>query len=97
MCNKEISPPVYDIEYQIQHGLDLQSMNTAELLVVIGKLREHHSNMCVNVLRFMEKTKKEHDSLKEDQKRLRALESSGVDNWEGYSHAIEMLGSTVRR
>jgi hypothetical protein len=34
----------------------------------------------------------EHLELLKDQKVLRALEAAGVNNWEGYSHAIEMLG-----
>lgn len=33
--------------------------------------------------------KKEYDQLIENQKRLRALEAAGVDNWEGYDFAIE--------
>jgi cobalamin-dependent methionine synthase I len=80
-----------DIEYQIQHGLDLGIMSAAELLVVIEKLRMRHRNMCQNVLLFIEKTKKERGSLLADRKMLRALEAAGVDNWEGYSHALETL------
>ena len=29
--------------------------------------------------------------LIKDQKKLRALEQAGVDNWEGYSEAMEIL------
>ncbi len=31
----------------------------------------------------------EYDKLIEDQRRLRALEAAGVDNWEGYEIAFE--------
>ena len=36
-------------------------------------------------------TKTEYDQLVESQKWLQALESSGVDNWEGIDMAHEML------
>lgn len=36
-------------------------------------------------------TKKEYDSLKEDAEFMRALEAAGVDNWEGYSIAQDMI------
>jgi hypothetical protein len=66
-------------------------MGVKELLSVISKLREHHQGMCQNVLLFIQKTKKEHESLLKDREMLRALEAAGVDNWEGYSLAVESL------
>lgn len=36
-------------------------------------------------------TKKEYDSLIEDSKFVRALEAAGVDNWEGYGIAQDMM------
>jgi len=33
----------------------------------------------------------EYDQLKEDVKFMRALEAAGVDNWDGYSYALELL------
>ena len=36
-------------------------------------------------------SKKEYDELVEDQKMLRALEGAGVDNWEGYDYAMQLL------
>ena len=36
-------------------------------------------------------SKKEYDELVEDQKMLRALEGAGVDNWEGYNYAMQLL------
>jgi hypothetical protein len=30
-------------------------------------------------------------SLREDANKLRALEAAGVDNWEGYDHAMELM------
>ena len=36
-------------------------------------------------------TKKEYESLLEDSEKLEALEAAGVDNWEGYSDAMESL------
>ncbi len=36
--------------------------------------------------------KKEYDRLIESQKLLRALQDGGVDNWEGYGFALELLG-----
>lgn len=31
------------------------------------------------------------ESLREDRAKLNALEAAGVDNWEGYDHAMEIL------
>ena len=36
-------------------------------------------------------SKKEYDSLVEDAKFMRALEAAGVDNWEGYGIAQDMM------
>lgn len=36
-------------------------------------------------------TRKEYDSLIEDSEFLEALRAAGVDNWEGYDFAIEIL------
>lgn len=36
-------------------------------------------------------TKKEYDRLIKDQEKLYALEAAGVDNWEGYNIAIDIL------
>lgn len=36
-------------------------------------------------------TKEEYENLKENEAMLLALESAGVDNWEGYSHALKIL------
>ena len=36
-------------------------------------------------------SKEEYESLLEDRKWLQALEGAGVDNWEGYSFARELL------
>lgn len=36
-------------------------------------------------------SKKMYDSLVEDVRFLRCLEQAGVDNWEGFSHAHEIL------
>ena len=33
----------------------------------------------------------EYDSLKRDSRMLEALRSAGVDNWEGYDDALDML------
>ena len=33
----------------------------------------------------------EYESLKEDRRKLEALEGAGVDNWEGYDYAMEIL------
>lgn len=35
--------------------------------------------------------KLELDSLQEDSRKLSALETAGVDNWEGWDHAMEIL------
>jgi hypothetical protein len=34
-------------------------------------------------------TREEYDKLLEDSRMLRALENAGVDNWEGFQHAVE--------
>jgi hypothetical protein len=36
-------------------------------------------------------SKKEYESLLEDSEKLSALEAAGVDNWEGYDNAMEMM------
>jgi len=36
-------------------------------------------------------TREEHEQLLEDQQFLRALQAAGVDNWEGYAEAQEIL------
>ena len=36
-------------------------------------------------------SKKEYESLLEDQKLLQCLQDAGVDNWEGYDYAMEMM------
>ena len=36
-------------------------------------------------------TKKEYDSLVEDSEFLAALQEAGVDNWEGYCNAQEII------
>jgi hypothetical protein len=33
----------------------------------------------------------EYESLKESDRKLSALEAAGVDNWEGYDYAMEIL------
>ena len=40
-------------------------------------------------------TKKEYDSLLEDQHMLLCLQCAGVDNWAGYDYAIEMMQETL--
>lgn len=37
-------------------------------------------------------SKKEYESLLDDEKKLRALEAGGVDNWEWYSESLEQAG-----
>lgn len=37
-------------------------------------------------------TVKEYESLLEDSEMLQALQNAGVDNWEGYDYALELLG-----
>ena len=36
-------------------------------------------------------SKKEYESLLKDSKKLSALEAAGVNNWDGYDYAIEMM------
>jgi len=36
-------------------------------------------------------SKKEYEELLEDQKMLNALQDAGVDIWEGYDYAMELL------
>ena len=36
-------------------------------------------------------SKKEYESLLEDQKLLQCLQGAGVDNWSGYDYAMEMM------
>ena len=36
-------------------------------------------------------SKEEYESLLEDRKWLQALENAGVDNWEGYDYARELM------
>jgi hypothetical protein len=39
----------------------------------------------------IEITTKEYEALLADSRMLRALESAGVDNWEGFDFAVEAL------
>lgn len=39
----------------------------------------------------VEITRKEYDRLVKDSEWLSCLEAAGVDNWEGYDYALEML------
>ena len=39
-------------------------------------------------------SKEEYESLLEDQKLLQCLQGAGVDNWEGYDYALEMMEET---
>jgi hypothetical protein len=39
----------------------------------------------------MEISQDEYESLLKDRDKLRALEGAGVDNWEGYDIAMEMM------
>jgi hypothetical protein len=36
-------------------------------------------------------SKKEYEQLKKDQHFLECLQGAGVDNWEGYDYAIELM------
>ena len=36
-------------------------------------------------------SKKEYESLLQDSKKLSALEGAGVDNWQGYDEAMELI------
>ena len=36
-------------------------------------------------------SKKEYESLLEDSEMLLALQNAGVDNWDGYDYALELL------
>jgi hypothetical protein len=36
-------------------------------------------------------SKAEYESLLEDSKKLTALKNAGVDNWEGYDYAMELM------
>ena len=37
-------------------------------------------------------SKKEYEQLQKDQRFLECLRGAGVDNWEGYDYAIELMG-----
>lgn len=37
-------------------------------------------------------SKEEYESLLADRKLLQALQGAGVDNWEGYDMALEIMG-----
>ncbi len=36
-------------------------------------------------------SKQEYESLLKDSKKLSALEAAGVNNWDGYDYAIELM------
>lgn len=42
-------------------------------------------------------TKKEYDALKEDEALLDALRAAGVDNWDGWDFAHEMLNEEEKQ
>ena len=37
-------------------------------------------------------TRKEYEALLQAERKLRALEWGGVDNWQGYDYAMELMG-----
>jgi hypothetical protein len=39
-------------------------------------------------------SKEEYDQLVDDSKTLAALQAAGVDNWNGYDYAMEILSET---
>lgn len=41
----------------------------------------------------IEISKKEYVELKDDARFLNALRAAGVDNWDGYSYALELLNN----
>lgn len=45
----------------------------------------------VKVEEMVSVKKTEYEKLKNDSKKLRALEGAGVDNWDGYDIAMEAL------
>lgn len=47
------------------------------------------ANKIAEVMDTIEITKKEYDELVKDQTFLNCLIGAGVDNWDGYDHAIE--------
>lgn len=47
--------------------------------------------MTTNVEETITISKMEYESLLEDARWLRALEDAGVDNWDGYSFACELM------
>lgn len=58
--------------------------------------RSNQNRLLAQRINFMNEetvtiSKKEYESLLEDRKWRIALENAGVDNWEGYSFACELL------
>lgn len=39
--------------------------------------------------------KAQYDQLIQDQQWLQCLAAAGVDNWEGYDHAVELLNANI--
>lgn len=58
--------------------------------------RSNQNRLLAQRINFMNEetvtiSKKEYESLLEDRKWLQALEGAGVDNWQGYDYARELM------
>lgn len=58
-------------------------MNNAKLLQAVKDYAENNSMVYISV--------EEYNELQTDQRFLRALLSAGVDNWDGFDHAMDMM------
>ena len=61
------------------------------LLTILSLLWKLGSRWVNNMEETITISKKEYESLLEDQKLLQCLQGAGVDNWSGYDYAIEMM------
>lgn len=58
--------------------------------LIISRGLAHVEALLAEVQRLLGKL----DALEEDSAKLGALETAGVDNWDGYSYAMEILGGS---
>ncbi len=69
-------------DQMFKDGTDFEAIK--ERMKEIGELQESNEKVTIS--------KEEYDRLKEDSEFLEALHAAGVNNWDGYEIAQEMMG-----
>lgn len=96
----EVKPVVCDYGvYKVDLGIYgvyendelLLVLNNRDNALLIKEILESDSKHKRYINRKVIISEDEYDSLQEDGEKLNALECAGVDNWEGYGYAMDIL------